>query len=174
MKSLSCAMLVLTLGSNALAQSTPGTPNAPLSRDSATVPAQPQNPNLPGLTQLVKIENHSDTPFFYKLDRSTGPIWTRLYELPPHTAHIFPVSQGGAGARGNPSPISTPGYLFIHYRMAGGWVTYRLLASKSYTYAINADMYGDLSESQLGPPTVAPPGTEPQRLARLRFNHCFQ
>ncbi len=136
----------------------------------------PRAADLPGTSQMIRIENASDWPYNFQLGRTTGPLWTETITLAPHTWRIFPATPGETNPTvPNPAPITQPGRVSIRFPMAGGYISYRLLSGKTYTYGVNKNGFGDLNENiPNSPPPLTRQGTEDQRIALLRSNHCFE
>src|SRR5207244_1912437 len=107
----------------------------------------------------IRIENQTSKPFTYQVGRTSGPMWSQSYTLPPGMAHIFTASTAGTRPAAMTLDAARARYLIVRFPVPGGTVTYRLTASKSSTtqtdmkafaYVLNESGLGDLVE----PPTL--------------------
>ena len=125
--------------------------------------------------RTVSIMNYTAKPFHYELSRTSGRTWTHEYTLPSKTIHRYTADDIH-----DPSVFRTlnlfgkAGYIFMRFRVAGGWEIYKILTNASYAYVENENGYGELVDPSTAQPLArVKAGNERKMLQLLDANHCF-
>jgi len=147
----------------------------PLDRQPANLEEEKAEREREVQARTVSIMNYTAKPFRYELSRVSGRTWTHEYTLPSKTIHRFTADNIK-----DPSVFRTlnlfgkPGYIFMRFRVVGGWEVYKILTNSSYAYVENENDYGELVDPSTAQPLArVKAGNEKKMLQLLDANHCF-